>query len=187
MKKSNNQNKSIRFPRFKVLPVLFISLILCMFTACSKKTATREEIQEGQKELLQIKNNLTKSDLENCIIETNKCTVDAEKLDMAFLADLLKNTRPIYPVYRILPYATFTLRQPDEKNYFSIHIEIFNTLNINGVAVLELYLYKDEKIVGYQYYSSTELNDWCMGLFPEVYKRIQDYNESQFYYKKEGQ
>ena len=169
----------------KTLYVFFLFMIIFFITGCFKNNPSEEEIKKGHQELLEIKNNLSNYELVNCDIETSQCSISVDKIDMQQLADILKNTRPIYPIFRKTPYAALSLKQRDNENYFLIVINIYNVLNVNGAAVLDMYLYNGEKIVVGQYYSSQELTDWCINQFPEVFNKIQDYNESHFYYSKE--
>ena len=165
--------------------IILVFSFLLMLISCNKNTVSREEMMEGHKKLLEIKNNLTKDDLLNCNIETWQCSIDIKEIDMIELAELLKDTVPIYPIYRKLPYASLSFKQTDELNYFLIDINIYNELNINGVAVLDIYLYKNGKTVAYQYYSSPELTEWGLKLLPDVFNKIQEDNLKHFYYQEE--
>jgi len=164
--------------------IILVFSFLLMLISCNKNTVSREEMMEGHKKLLEIKNNLTKDDLLNCNIETWQCSIDIKEIDMIELAELLKDTVLIYPIYRKLPYASLSFKQTDELNYFLINIDIYNELNINGVAVFNMDLYKNGKPVARQSYSSPKLTEWGIKIFPDIFNKIQEDNEKDFYYQE---
>ena len=169
----------------KKLLLIFISIplwfLFMFFLIWNLNRPKKLNTNKFHQELIDIKNNITGDFLLQCKRKSNKYDFTAKEIDMYELAEYIRNTRPIYTTGHNLPYASITFTESKSDDYFEINIAFFNLLNNYGVAVLDCELYKKGKCVASKKFSSSELTDWAIRYFPEVFEQIQHENEKHFY------